>query len=375
MKVERGEQSCPKCAGKLLHVERGGMTVELCSACRGLWLDPGELTVMLELYRRLDTDAGGASGVFCLRCSDIEMRELRFPGTEVELDCCPRCQGVWLDDGELHLLRERVAELVGSGEAEDGRSLSERAAALLSEAEVAGEQRFSCPKCKAKLWHVEREGEVVEVCSGCNGMWFDAGELTLMLGFYRRIETERGKPSYVACIRCGDGLVELPFPETTVDVDVCPECRGVWLDAGELEALKKDLAKFMPSEQASFSDRAAQILDDLDRGAVARAACPRCGERLQPDGEGGARVERCVGCGGTWLDSGDLTRVLGVARKVRAKDGGSSELACVRCPGQSMVELPYPGTPVPIDLCPDCRGVWLDSGELAALRAAVQPTP
>src|SRR5690606_37826842 len=98
VKVEAGAQRCPKCVtSKLLHVERGGMTVELCPSCRGLWLDPGELTVMLELYRRLDADAGGNAGVFCLRCGDIEMRELAFPGTEVQLDCCPRCQGVWLD--------------------------------------------------------------------------------------------------------------------------------------------------------------------------------------------------------------------------------------------------------------------------------------
>lgn len=368
MKVEPGVQRCPKCVtSKLLHVERGGMTVELCPSCRGLWLDPGELTVMLELYRRLDADAGGNAGVFCLRCGDIEMRELRFPGTEVELDCCPRCQGVWLDDGELHLLRAKVAELVPHDEPD----LAERAAALLTEAEVAGEQRFVCPKCKAKLWHVEREGEVVEVCSGCAGMWFDAGELTVLLGVYRRIEAAAGKPSYVACIRCGDGLVELPFPETEVAVDVCPTCRGIWLDQGELEALKADVARFLPADQVSFQDRAAVLLDDLDRGAVARAACPRCGGKIRPDDERGVRFERCLGCDGRWFDSGDLTRALGVSRKLRVKEGQASDLRCVRCPGQTLLELPYPGTSVPIDVCPDCRGAWLDPGELEALRAAV----
>jgi hypothetical protein len=34
---------CPKCGMELLEIHHSGHTVEQCSACRGLWLDAGEL--------------------------------------------------------------------------------------------------------------------------------------------------------------------------------------------------------------------------------------------------------------------------------------------------------------------------------------------
>ena len=377
MKVERGGQRCPKCAGELLHVETGGETVEVCAGCRGLWFDAGELTVMLGVYRRLDTARAGRAGVFCVRCGDdVELKELPFPGTEIDVDVCPQCRGIWLDDGELQLLQAHVDQAV-LPEDDDASAaadaLAERARALLTEAERVGTQRFSCPKCGEKLWHLRRGGDVVEACSGCEGMWFDSGELTVALGVYRRIETGEGRPAGIPCVRCGAGLVELPFPGTAVDVDVCPDCRGVWLDRGELQTLKADLSRFVAPDQGTLTERAAAVLSDLDRGAMHRAACPRCGGRLGVARAGGYPHERCASCGGTWLDSGDLTRSVGVSRRIRLPDEGPVylDIRCVRCPDQVLVELPYPGTEVAIDVCPDCRGVWLDSGELERLRAAV----
>jgi hypothetical protein len=40
-------------------------------------------------------------------------------------------------------------------------------------------------------------------------------------------------PTKLACPRDGSALVERKFKGLTVDL--CPTCRGVWLDAGELE--------------------------------------------------------------------------------------------------------------------------------------------
>ena len=37
-----------------------------------------------------------------------------------------------------------------------------------------------------------------------------------------------------------------------------------------------------------------------------------------------------------------------------------------------LVELPYPKTEVAIDICPDCRGIWLDAGEAGDLIEAVR---
>ena len=43
MLKERHWMRCPKCGMELLEIEHLGHKVDQCSACRGLWLDAGEL--------------------------------------------------------------------------------------------------------------------------------------------------------------------------------------------------------------------------------------------------------------------------------------------------------------------------------------------
>ncbi len=47
------------------------------------------------------------------------------------------------------------------------------------------------------------------------------------------IRPARGEP--LRCPSCGTRLVELERSE--VMIDACPECRGVWLDRGELDRI------------------------------------------------------------------------------------------------------------------------------------------
>ena len=42
---------------------------------------------------------------------------------------------------------------------------------------------------------------------------------------------------YMKCPKCGMELIEIDYKG--VKVDKCSECEGVWLDAGELEAISK----------------------------------------------------------------------------------------------------------------------------------------
>jgi len=39
------------------------------------------------------------------------------------------------------------------------------------------------------------------------------------------------------CPKCGMALLEIDYKE--IQVDKCSECEGIWLDAGELEAVAK----------------------------------------------------------------------------------------------------------------------------------------
>ena len=39
---------------------------------------------------------------------------------------------------------------------------------------------MKCPKCGANLAEVTREHVAVDVCASCGGMWLDAGELEVL---------------------------------------------------------------------------------------------------------------------------------------------------------------------------------------------------
>ena len=39
---------CPKCRGEMRSYERNGVLVDKCGACRGIFLDPGELERLLD---------------------------------------------------------------------------------------------------------------------------------------------------------------------------------------------------------------------------------------------------------------------------------------------------------------------------------------
>jgi acetyl-CoA carboxylase beta subunit len=51
-----------------------------------------------------------------------------------------------------------------------------------------------------------------------------------------RKAAERSK-HYMKCPKCGADLKETELKQ--VKVDVCPDCKGLWLDAGELELIGK----------------------------------------------------------------------------------------------------------------------------------------
>ncbi|MCL4536964.1 MAG: zf-TFIIB domain-containing protein [Nitrospirae bacterium] len=42
---------------------------------------------------------------------------------------------------------------------------------------------------------------------------------------------------YMRCPKCGMELIEIDYKE--IKIDKCSECEGIWLDAGELEAVSK----------------------------------------------------------------------------------------------------------------------------------------
>jgi Zn-finger nucleic acid-binding protein len=102
---------CPDCKEPLITLELEGVEIDHCLACKGTWLDAGEL-VMLTEQVRVETDEladalarawkGPRSERRCPRCRrHLRLIQLGREETVIELDRCPVRHGLWLDPGEM----------------------------------------------------------------------------------------------------------------------------------------------------------------------------------------------------------------------------------------------------------------------------------
>jgi Zn finger protein HypA/HybF involved in hydrogenase expression len=51
-----------------------------------------------------------------------------------------------------------------------------------------------------------------------------------------RVRAERSS-HYMKCPKCGGNLKEQSFHQ--IKIDTCPECHGIWLDAGEMDLISR----------------------------------------------------------------------------------------------------------------------------------------
>ena len=138
---------------------------------------------------------------------------------------------------------------------------------------------MNCPACDCLLTTRPVGGISVDVCDGgCGGVWFDNFEL-------RRVDEAGAEAlSHVArdpmlrvdheskrrCPRCAGQPMRRRFYSRLrgVVVDECPACAGLWLDAGEFEAVQKEtetLAALQASQAGAMSAALASTVGQLRR--------------------------------------------------------------------------------------------------------------
>jgi len=90
----------------------------------------------------------------------------------------------------------------------------------------------------------------IDYCSSCGGIWLDNGELTRLEKtieptFYeiRKIPSIQKQNEVLICPSCSNSqklLKAQHFRDKHVIIDYCPVCKGIWLDTGEIEAIRKE---------------------------------------------------------------------------------------------------------------------------------------
>lgn len=127
------------------------------------------------------------------------------------------------------------------------------------------DKTLECPRCWVTMKKEEVDvlgpNVIIDICPKCHGTWFDNNELKKILGdrkladyLTKHIGTQ--SDSKLVCPRCG-GLMDLEYAED-VEIDVCLNCNGAWLDYGELDKLKDK------SEAGYKGDKDAKAVEEWE---------------------------------------------------------------------------------------------------------------
>lgn len=99
--------------------------------------------------------------------------------------------------------------------------------------------------------------------------------------------------------------------------------------------------------------------------------CPRCKSEMREAWYKNAFIDNCNKCKGTFFDQGEMFAVLGATADPsywdRPETGGRvrpGKILCPRCSAEMLLQdVAKDDLKVEIDRCPNCGGIWLDSGE------------
>ena len=116
-----------------------------------------------------------------------------------------------------------------------------------------------CPVCKLNMIVIEYHNIEVDYCNRCKGVWFDSGELELMLksqnleepkAFFDGIlnwQEAASSEKKRNCPICGHKMKKTAIGEQPeILIDVCRDKHGLWFDGGEVVQLIRHLTQKHP---------------------------------------------------------------------------------------------------------------------------------
>ena len=104
------------------------------------------------------------------------------------------------------------------------------------------------------------------------------------------------------CIKCDNTLDAKTILD--VEVDVCPGCGGMWLDDGEIKLLAQKPGDALKQAKKLEKGKSGNARDVVD------SPCPACEGKLMIASFGPTNIEHCSGCGGIFLDRGELEKAM-----------------------------------------------------------------
>jgi Zn-finger nucleic acid-binding protein len=143
---------------------------------------------------------------------------------------------------------------------------------------------MECPKCHKPLETIAIGGVQVERCTECAGTWYDKDQLRVLKdkesqGDYCWIDFDLWKDigkfrarrqQRYSCPRDGLPMTTVHYGDSSIAVDICSNCRGIWLDKGEYDEIGRYLEKVVDS--SSIGDYVKDMREEFVRLLEAREA-------------------------------------------------------------------------------------------------------
>lgn len=100
---------CPVCKDPMIILELNEVEIDFCPSCSGVWLDAGELELLIEndsekenLFSSFDIDEDHPEKPYkCPVCHKRMSKVHVGENKDVLIDKCPSDDGLWFEEGEL----------------------------------------------------------------------------------------------------------------------------------------------------------------------------------------------------------------------------------------------------------------------------------
>jgi Zn-finger nucleic acid-binding protein len=111
------------------------------------------------------------------------------------------------------------------------------------------------------------QGIDIDRCPQCRGGWLDESELSQVEATVKSTEEQRkamieyaNRASELSCPRCGGSMSAFNYRAYNLELDVCDQRHGFWLDEGEAKRVRE-----IVEERVAGLQRAAEAEEGWDR--------------------------------------------------------------------------------------------------------------
>ncbi len=299
---------CLNCNAEMVNYDVTTSTAELsydiCEKCGSLWLDAGELDKMafivegsIEFSSDEEDKTPETQVKNCPRCVTLPLARVRFLGaTDIILHHCKNCGGFWLDGGDLNLIDQELTKIMpvsGHGFSDFVNNVHvpfwfKRIKKMSGETDfkvvaepIPGTKHLratddKCPVDGTSLDLCSLLSMEFESCPKCRGIWLvkdelrklknktGNGELHWLNDEIDNIERTSAIATNRSCAKCdGTRLLSVVFGKSSIVVDWCPKCHGMWLDGDEFDSIMEYLEA--EAANATPADVKAELRKDLKK--------------------------------------------------------------------------------------------------------------